>query len=268
MVDIGSQLFEQYIQLFSDAPGWFDRGSSALWDCLLTAQEQYLVKSFPQWMDGGRGHLLEIGVWKGKSAGLLALHCRSDERCVFTDALSLDEAKERISKAAPSAVCHYRQCWSQRLLQEDILKKSTSTFRWIHVDGEHSHEIVTLDMRTADRLLTRGGLLVVDDFFSYEYPQVTQAVFDFLHAYPGCFSLVMCAFNKAYLCRPTAVRSYTFYVEKYLISEMKKRIEEDLTVFKTSMLSDHGCFGLSYRTQGFEYRGPDWIPNHDFLRES
>lgn len=48
-----------------------------------------------------KGNLLEIGVWKGKSAGLLAMHCAPEEACVLVDPLQVAEAREHISVWRP-----------------------------------------------------------------------------------------------------------------------------------------------------------------------
>jgi hypothetical protein len=83
--------FDEYMKHFSDIEGWFQTPAIAIWDSLLSYQQERQIS----------GNLLEIGVWKGKSAALAALHCQSDDACVFVDAMPLDEAKAR--KPCPAA---------------------------------------------------------------------------------------------------------------------------------------------------------------------
>ena len=175
----------------------FKRRQSPFGILLLSYQQEH----------GISGNLLEIGVWKGKSAALAALHCQGDDACVFVDAMPLDEAKARISQVTPEA-CHYLQEQSQFLARHPFVSQGTRAFRWIHVDGEHSGQSVTNDLEIADHLLSDRGIAVFDDFFSPGYPQVTQAVFQFLATRPGRLALVLCGFNKGYLCRPKAAREY------------------------------------------------------------
>jgi len=80
--------FDDYMKHFSDVEGWFQTPAIAIWDSLLSYQQE----------QGISGNLIEIGVWKGKSAALAALHCQGSDACVFVDAMPLDEAKARISQ--------------------------------------------------------------------------------------------------------------------------------------------------------------------------
>jgi hypothetical protein len=41
-----------------------------------------------------RGNLTEIGVFKGKSAAMAALHSQTSETCVLVDAMPLDEVRQ------------------------------------------------------------------------------------------------------------------------------------------------------------------------------
>jgi predicted O-methyltransferase YrrM len=147
--------FEKYMEHFSDLPGWFDSPAIAIWDVLLTCQTQR----------GLTGNLLEIGVWKGKSAALMALHCEADETCILVDIEPMDGARARIGQIVPEAQCVYLQKSSPFLLQQSSLLAMAGNFRWLHIDGEHSSEIVTNDLQIADVLLGRLGMVVVDDFF-------------------------------------------------------------------------------------------------------
>src|SRR4030095_347675 len=62
--------------------GWVQEVATATWDSLLAWQAALEV----------RGNLVEIGVLKGKSAALMALHARPEETCVFVDAVLRQEA--------------------------------------------------------------------------------------------------------------------------------------------------------------------------------
>jgi hypothetical protein len=240
--------FDEYMKHFSDVDGWFQTPAIAIWDSLLSYQQEQRIS----------GNLLEIGVWKGKSAALAALHCQGDDACVFVDAMPLDEAKARISQVTPGITCHYLQEQSQFLARHPFVSQGTRAFRWIHVDGEHSGQSVINDLEIADRLLSDRGIAVFDDFFSPGYPQVTQAVFQFLATRPGRLALVLCGFNKAYLCRPKAARDYLEFVRTSLYSNMAERGCDKVTIWKTTEPGDMNTFGVTDRYLEFNYRGPDW----------
>src|SRR5580704_13176347 len=136
--------FDEYMKHFSNVDGWFQTPAIAIWDSLLSYQQEQRIS----------GNLLEIGVWKGKSAGLAAMHCEAGDVCVFVDALPLDEAKASISAAVPGVTCHYLQEQSQFLARHPFVSQAIRGFRWIHVDGEHSGQSVINDLEIADHLLS------------------------------------------------------------------------------------------------------------------
>lgn len=240
--------FDSYMKHFAETPGWFDLTAVALWDSLLS--EQTKCK--------GRGDLVEIGVWKGRSAGLLALHCRPNEQCVFVDIEPLNEFESVISNLLPDTRCTYIQKSSHFLPRHKLVSEIAGNVRWVHIDGEHTAQAVISDLESANLLLSRAGMVAIDDFLSPQYPQVTQAVFNFLFARPGTFSLVLSGFNKGYLCRPTAVFRYAEFIMKSLHAEMSARGFRDITIWKTTYTSDMGSFGITKGFQDRAYRGLDW----------
>ena len=244
--------FDEYMKHFSEVEGWFQTPAIAIWDSLLSYQEGQRIS----------GNMIEIVVWKGKSAALAALHCQPGEECVFVDAMPLDAAKATISQVLPQATCHYLLEQSQFLARHPFVSQGTRSFRWIHVDGEHTGQSVINDLEIADHLLSDRGIAVFDDFFSPGYPQVTQAIFQFLATRPGRLTLVLCGFNKGYLCRPKAAREYLQFIQKSLYSDMAERGCGNVTIWKTTEPGDMNTFGVTDRYLEFSYRGPDWDENN------
>ncbi len=240
-------LFERYRSEFEALPGWFSREATALWDSLLTRQDTA----------GVMGNLLEIGVWKGKSAALSTMHARPDEHCVLVDVLPLTEAQAAIGRIRTENM-HYLVMPSSDLTKTNLMGGDARTFRWIHIDGEHSGPAVSNDLEIANVLLSDRGVLVLDDFFNPIYPQVTRAALRFLDARPYDLTLFLCGFNKGYICRPRAAREYLEYIKGRLHGDMAERGCPEVTVFKTTDTADMNCFGIGPRMQDFDYRGPDW----------
>ena len=241
--------FGQYMKHFSHIEGWFQVPAIVTWDCLLDYQEGEKIA----------GNLLELGVWKGKAAALLALHCRPGERCLFVDPSPLlMQAKENIDRVIPGTNCQYLQETSQGLQRRSLLTAMAGTFRWIHIDAEHTVQGVMRDLAIADRLVGDRGIVTLDDFLTPAYPQVTQAIFQFLTTQPGRFSLVLCGHDKGYLCRPMAAREYLTYCRSLLYEEMSKRGCDQVTIWKTTEPADMNTFGITNKEDYAGYRGLDW----------
>ena len=247
-MDLSIDLYQRYLQHFSNTPGWFYLQSAAIWDTLLSYQEA----------SNNIGNILEIGVFQGKSAGMLALHRQGEETCVFVDPAPLHEVRQRIEQAVPGAKCEYMQEMSQFLPRHSFVRDAARDFRWIHIDGEHSAQAVSNDLALAEMLLSDRGILVLDDFFSPGYPQITQALFRFLEANPGRMALILCGYNKGYLCRPRAAHEYLSFMRTSLYSNLAKRGAQGVTVCKTSEPADMNTFGIIERYNDMDYRGPDW----------
>ena len=241
---------DRYTKDFSLLPGWFWPESAAIWDCLLTFQKEA----------GIQGNFLEIGVFCGKSASLSTLHARDVETCLFVDLKIPKEVRSTINQIKSENVI-YSEMPSSEIARSGILITNARSFRWIHVDGEHSGPGVMTDLDIASELLSENGVIVIDDFFSAAYPQISAAVFQWLQTKPLRFQLFLVGYNKAYMCRMSAARFYTRFIKDRLHSEMSQRISRPLTVWKSTHPSDMNCFGIWERVEEYDYRGPDWDIN-------
>jgi hypothetical protein len=219
--------------------GWFMDQAAALWDCLLSYQDASNI----------RGHLLEIGVHKGKSALLSALHTRHDEEQLLVDPAPLDEAIANIRKACPDTKLRAFPHPSRLIKREPLYSELASSIRWIHIDGSHTGQDVNTDLEIAHQLLAHDGIVTIDDFFDFAYPQITAATFAFMAAHPNAFALFLGGFGKGYLCRPLMVKPYLTYIKDGLLADMKTRGFEKLTLWKTTTPSDMNTFGI---TEWFE----------------
>lgn len=240
------ETLRRYHDACAELPGWFTEDSAAVWDCLLAFQRAQAVK----------GHAFEIGVYHGKSAALTALHLRPDEDLVLVDPYRLDQARAKLAELRRrEPICH--PCRSSRLSSAN-LSPFAGRCRWVHVDGEHTGFACAHDMGLADRLLDDKGILVVDDFFSPRYPQVTAAVLAYLQAHPFSLRLFLCGFFKAYLARPPFAGEYLRYVRDGLLADLRARDHgERIALFKTTVPDDMNCFGMA-RHEGTDMVGLDW----------
>jgi predicted O-methyltransferase YrrM len=244
------RVLDRYRKEFSWVEGWFGEESIATWDLLLTLQSE----------QGCRGNLLEIGVLKGKSAALLALHARPDETCVFVDPTLRKMATDVVEKIRSE-----NNIWisdvSQNLRNDPRLHPLAGTFRWIHIDGEHTGRAVTNDLEIAATLLSQDGVVCLDDFMSSAYPQITAATFAFLERRRDDFTLFLTGFNKGYVCRTSQAQVYLRFLQQKLFDELTRRGVDDVTVWKSTDPADMNCFGMTTKLLQFDTKGPDWAPD-------
>jgi hypothetical protein len=118
---------------------------------------------------------------------------------------------------------------------------------------------VTADLEIANHLLAHDGIVSLDDFFQPPYPQVTAATFSFMAAHPNSFALVLCGFQKGYLCRPLMVHNYLTYIKDRLLSDLTERGHR-LMLWKTTTPSDMNTFGITERYEEIDRDvfGLDW----------
>ncbi|MGF1657615.1 MAG: class I SAM-dependent methyltransferase [Verrucomicrobiales bacterium] len=243
---------ETFEEHFSRSPGFFSPFNVVLWDALLEWQHTMNVS----------GDLLEIGVYEGKSAGILALHAEKDESLYLVDP---DEKLQQVCHKL-ATVCEGKvspvQDRSDSASVEELARLCGSGIRWIHIDGDHSAAGVTKDMELADRMLSNHGLVCVDDFFSPWYPQITLAVCRFLERNPGRLELVLCGFNKGYLGRPGSHTGELLrFLRDNLVFELEARGMRKVTLFKTDRPNPFNCFGIAPLVPGKRRVGLDEDPD-------
>jgi hypothetical protein len=238
---------DQYRKLFADVPGWFRLPAISIWDSLLTLQSDADVT----------GNFLEIGVWMGRSALLSTLHSSESEQCVFVDPLRIEEAEARLRSVRESGL-HFIQGTSRSISAPMLPGAGAPSYRWIHIDGEHSGTAVEHDVALASSILAPRGIIVIDDFFDAAYPQITFAVIEHLRAHPKSLMMFLCGYSKAYLCHPSDGRWLLKHVAEKLNDDMMERGAQPVTLFKTADPIDLNCFGIGPRVEGTAFRGPDW----------
>ena len=241
---------EKWTERTGATPGYFMREAACTWDVFLEFQES---TSMP-------GHLAEIGVFRGKSASLLALHARRDDNLVLIDLKFPRETRALLDSLAPPNTLVYLEQRSSRAITAPKSEAWPHAFRFVHIDGEHTGEAVINDLRLASLWLGDAGVICVDDFFSPMYPQLTAAVFEYLSTHRHELTLFLCGHNKGYLCRPTVSHLYMDLIRSRLVKDLAKRGVSDITVFKTTQASDLNCFGIGARFKDRDYYGTDADP--------
>jgi predicted O-methyltransferase YrrM len=246
-------IFKSYREKHGNIEGWFDIEAQAIWDCLLCWQQAAQV----------RGNMLEIGVYKGKSATLSTLHATAQEHCLYVDPI-LNETTNTLLQSCHAGEenrTHFIKSFSEAITTPQFLSQWHKSFRWIHIDGEHTGMALANDLKVADALLHRNGIVCLDDFLSPRYPQITQSVFTYLAKDPTSFALVLCGFNKGYLCRPYLAPFLRKYIQEKLQIDLQDRTQDQFTLWHSTLPDDLNCFGITPRENATPYRGPDWMPD-------
>ena len=241
--------FHRYRSEFEGIGGRFWEGAITTWDILLARQAAL----------GIEGDVLEIGVLKGKSATLLALHACPPETLVLVDPALRREAIDAIESIRAGNNIYIRD-FSQNLSAHEALASRRGRFRWIHIDGEHSGPAVRNDLEIAESLIAPGGIICLDDFFTPAYPQVTAAVFEFLARGREHLQMFLVGYNKGYICRREDTVPNLVFLRDEAQREYARR-DFTVTLWKTADPTDMNCFGVTPQVEKRAYQGPDWEPD-------
>ena len=236
-------------------PGWFSREAHVIWHCLLAFQAESNI----------RGPLMEIGVFKGRSAAVLAGHRNvPEDHLVLVDnstTFDKDAVLAHVRKLSPDLATDQITLLampSARLMEQPNVAERRGRFRFIHIDGEHTGTAVYGDLESADMLLSEDGLVSVDDFFHPAFAQITEAVYRYLLGHHYSFVLLLAGFNKAYLARPKFAHRYLSYIRNRFVEDLEV-FGFSMTIFKRSSPADSATYGIGRRAAGESgYHGPDY----------
>jgi hypothetical protein len=222
----------EYWDIISKIDGWLGRGAAIRTMDILEYQE----------LNGIRGPLLEIGVFKGKYFSvLLRSAIRTGENILGIDTfdlVSLDSVRQTF---ALTRVTHDGQIslWrraSTSCTANEIEAALGGRPRFISIDGSHEVPDVFWDMRLAEALLTDGGVVAVDDFLNPVTMGVNEAVFAFF-ARPRRFVPFAFIENKLFLsARGWSAR----YREMLEDKAMNDDIEQHSAEFRRLLAIDRG----------------------------
>lgn len=242
--------------LVESIDGWLSRESAALMDFMLETQD--LLKA------PGQG-LLEIGVWKGRSAALMVRHLRSTEDILLADAwLKKDEITANLSTVMAQRFHEH----AIKLFQGTSRELATNVgparrFRFIHVDGEHTGAGLRADLSLARQIIEPTGLIAVDDIFHPMYPHLTKELFAFLETEGRDLACVIFGFNKAYLCRSRFLDAYGDVVFERINTGMADR-GVPVTLCRTTDRMEWPGYSV-IADIGMARRGPDY--RDDYIRQ-
>lgn len=228
-------------------PCMISQESVALWCYLADVQRRH----------GIGGQFLEIGAFEGHAAAVMAKLATPAEKVTLLD-IELREAAiaaSRVHIAGPHAAPFELVAGDSRVIaRRGQLRERYGTFRWIHVDGEHSYDAVMSDLELAADALSPGGLIVVDDFFNVASACVSHALFTFLDQNPHRARMFLCGFNKAYLAAPKHLGTYRDACDQALIAFLEG-VGVEATLSENAFSTELDYRSVLARQRGVVHRG-------------
>ena len=96
------------------------------------------------------------------------------------------------------------------------------------------------------KLLQDEGIICVDDFFSFRYPQITAATYSFLRERRPEFQMLFAGSNKGYICRSRMFGRYDEVIRRGFLPAIARN-NLDVQLNRPSPPDDDGCFTISWR---------------------
>src|SRR5829696_8958920 len=202
--------------------------SLGTWDLLLEAQRKQRIT----------GNFLEIGLWTGIGLTGMGLHLGEKEEMFGIDLfVQRDPIKDNFEAITglPFSRLNFIQQSSMTVKNNPLLRARSSSFRFIHIDGEHSFNAVCSDLELAIDLISPEGIIAVDDFFNIGSAGITEAVYFMLARYPHRLKMFLAGMSKAYISSP---RSFGMY-RSLCVSLLVDRLEIDFDVPVTIAKNGH-----------------------------
>ncbi|HEY0160195.1 MAG TPA: class I SAM-dependent methyltransferase [Thermoanaerobaculia bacterium] len=191
----------EYLVSTREVEGWFFPIDAHLFGLMDEIQKR----------EGITGNLFEIGVHHGKTALMLARMAAAGETLGVCDVFEQQELnRDRSGEGNRGIFLRHMQAHraearvfaklSSALTRED----TTTSCRFVHIDGGHRPEDVLNDLAVAERALLPDGAVAVDDVFNPNWPGVSEG----FYRYRGDLVPVAIGGNKVILTRPEAAARY------------------------------------------------------------
>jgi hypothetical protein len=189
------------------------------------------------------GDYLEIGVWQGKTASVLAsFNNIYGNALTVIDRQILPETRQRLSAISPRV--SYINSVSEELPKTDFCTQHLRSIAFAHIDGSHKFSAIISDLRICETLLANFGIIAVDDFHTDLFPQIPAAVYKYVYSGVSDLCISLVGLNKAYLCRNAAKKYFMHFSGTELLPALKK-LGQKLTLARTDRNESFDTFGIA-----------------------
>jgi hypothetical protein len=233
---VNTEQSQRIIDCFNSIGGMTNEVSAWTWLSLFKYQSEW----------GVAGPMLEIGTYLGKTAYLMAESLQAHEHLFLIDCNEYFEHRHfRDFRGRYTLWIGYSELMRNEMPRYDELK---GRVRFLHSDASHTFANVVNDIGIADELLNEDGILVIDDYQNFRYPQVAAATAYALWTQGNNFKPFLIVDNKAYLCRPGVAKRHMEYVRDLLFSEVNR--DGSLILSRSDDQASFSPFSISRRLPG------------------
>lgn len=236
------------IKELSQIPGFSDGNMIALFDV-------FIRQAAPQ-------KSLEIGTYAGRTA----VHIARYSQIFFfiePDAKHLRDTKARIDSLTNVIYSKPIQKKSVDVTLDDFERMKID---FIHLDGDHTYTSTLNDLNLSLQLLSSTGIIVINDFYSQAFPQITEAVHAFLHEHKELV-LLFTGYNKGIICRREEYAKWHDFMLNHFAEEIHQYYyysdNIDFCVFKTSGKYDCETFGYYWNPAKNPGKGVISLDNYE-----
>lgn len=211
-------LFKKYIHSLENWEGWMNP-PSVFFAGFLTHIQHNL---------GIVGPVGEIGVHHGKFAVVIAMFAFETERVWLADLFENQvENIDGSGKGDKDIVRKHLEEFgldstntvivsanSMSLSGYDLNEQGFTAFRFLSVDGGHTHELTLNDLLFSCEVIQDGSIVVLDDFLNIHWMGVASGFFHFLSSQTRLQPFLW-ASNKMYLTTPLFVHKYVQAIKRF-----------------------------------------------------
>lgn len=227
----------ELLTTFRSIEGMMLDESAALWCILLEVQHA-------SWSFDGltSGDYLEIGVFKGKSASILAAFSEDFHNNFYIiDPVIADNTIANLQDINPAI--KFIKSRSEQMLYSGLHRDHLRSMAFTHIDGMHTFAALTNDLRLCEDLLSDFGILCIDDFHTDLYPQLPAAIYRYLYQGHSDLAIFLLGFNKIYLCRNEAKRYYYNWTRDNIVQRLRD-LNYNLSLVKTDRHEFFDAFAI------------------------
>jgi hypothetical protein len=208
---------DDYLRHLNKVEGWLHG---------LSAEVILAISQFQREL-GISGSVAEIGIHHGKLFFLLYLSTAEDETAVAIDVFDHQELNlDKSGHGDKSIFLRHAARFSRDLLGLSIVEDSSlnltprqlvqlgGSFRMFSIDGGHTEAATLNDLRLADAVLSESGVLVLDDYFNFAWPEVSVATARYLLSGETTLTPYAISPGKIFMCRPPMRDAYAALVAR------------------------------------------------------